>query len=212
MIDPESPPIESPDPEARTENPWKRISSSTKYENPWFRVREDEVVKPDGNPGTYSVVSAARLATGIVPLWADGSLTLVGQFRYPLDEYTWEIPEGGGDLRDAPIEIAKRELLEETGVRARQWESLGCVHTSNCFVDEVCHLFLATELVQGEASPDPSEVIQIRNVPFEEAVAMAHDGRITDSITIAGIFRVLARLQFQSYAEAEPDHAGTPLP
>ena len=82
------------------DNPWKRVSSETKYENPWFHVREDRVVRPDGKPGRYSVVSAARLATGIVPLWPDGSVTLVGQYRYPLDEYSWEIPEGGGALTD----------------------------------------------------------------------------------------------------------------
>jgi ADP-ribose diphosphatase len=157
-------------------------------------VREDRVVKPDGSPGTYSVVSAARLAAGVLPVWPDGTVTLVGQFRYPLDEYSWEIPEGGGDLREPPVEVARRELLEETGIRAERWESLGRLHTSNCFVDEVCHLFLARDLVQGEPRPDPSEVIETRRVTFEEAVAMANDGRITDSITIVGIFRLLARL------------------
>lgn len=175
------------------ENPWKVVSSSHKYENAWFSVREDQVVRPDGKPGVYGVVSARRLATGILPVWQDGSLTLVGQYRYPLNEYSWEIPEGGGDLGVKPLESAKRELREETGIEARTWEYLGRIHTSNCFVDEVCHLFLAWDLTQGVAEPGPEEVLETRLVPFQEAVAMAMDGRITDSISIAGIFRLLAR-------------------
>src|SRR5436305_1851000 len=123
-------------------NPWKRLSSSRIYENNWFAVREDRVIRPDGQPGTYSVVSASRLATGIVPLCADGTVTLVGQYRYPLQEYSWEIPEGGGELTADPVDIAKRELEEEAGIHADSWIYLGRVHTSNCFTDEVCHLFL----------------------------------------------------------------------
>jgi 8-oxo-dGTP pyrophosphatase MutT (NUDIX family) len=186
------------------ENPWTRLDSSDLYENPWFRVREDRVRRPDGSSGTYSVVSATRLATGIIPLWPDGSVTLVGQYRYPIDEYSWEIPEGGGGMDLPPERIAQRELLEETGIRAGRWEYLGRLHTSNCFVDEVCHLFLATELVQGEASPDPEEVIRTRRVSLHQAVAMASDGRITDSISIAGIFRLLARLEFQLRRAGSP--------
>ncbi len=176
-----------------TENPWTTLSSSHKYGNPWFAVREDQVIRPDGKRGIYGVVSAGRLAIGILPLWEDGSLTLVGQYRYPLQEYSWEIPEGGGDFAIDPLESAKRELREETGISARTWEYLGRLHTSNCFVDELCHLFLATELTQGAAEPGPEERLQTRRLPFHEAVAMAQDGRITDSISIVGIFRLLLR-------------------
>lgn len=175
-------------------NPWTRLSSSPIYSTNWFAVREDHVLRPDGRPGTYSVVSATRLATGILPLWPDGTLTLVGQFRYPLNEYSWEIPEGGGSLDADPLEIARQELREETGIEAATWEYLGRVHTSNCFTDELCHLYLATGLTQGVARPDPEEVIETRRVPFAEAVAMASDGTITDSISIAGIFRLSVRL------------------
>jgi 8-oxo-dGTP pyrophosphatase MutT (NUDIX family) len=184
-------------------NPWKRLASSRKYGNPWFTVREDQVIRPDGKPGIYGVVSARRLAIGILPLWADGSLTLVGQYRYPLNEYSWEIPEGGGDFGVDPLESAKRELREETGIKASIWECLGRMHTSNCFVDEVCHLFLATELTQGVATPDPEEVLQTCRIPFDEAVAMARDGRITDSISIVGIFRLLVRRSSFSRARGE---------
>lgn len=175
-------------------NPWKRLSSSHIYGTNWFAVREDQVIHPDGRRGTYSVVSATRLAAGILPLWPDGTLTLVGQFRYPLNEYSWEVPEGGGALDADPLEIARQELREETGIEAAGWEYLGRVHTSNCFTDELCHLFLATDLTQGVARPDPEEVIQTRRVPLEEAVRMASDGTITDSVSIAGIFRLSVRL------------------
>jgi len=176
-----------------TGNPWTRVASSLKYATPWFSVREDEVIRPDGEVGTYSVVSVGRLAVGVLPLWSDGSLTLVGQFRYPVDEYSWEIPEGGGDFEDDPLDTARRELREETGLEASGWNYLGRVHTSNCFLDEVCHLYLATGLTQGVAAPGPDEVLQTWRVPFRKAVAMAVDGRITDAISIAAIFRLLQR-------------------
>jgi ADP-ribose diphosphatase len=175
-------------------NPWKTLSSLSIYGNDWFAVREDRVIRPDGRLGTYSVVSASRLATGIIPLWADGTVTLVGQHRYPLDEYSWEIPEGGGELAADPLEIAKRELTEETGIDATTWTHLGRIHTSNCFTDELCHLFLASDLSQGIAKPDPEEVIETRRIPFAEAVRMSFDGRITDAITVAGIFRASVHL------------------
>src|SRR5687768_18570486 len=106
-------------------NPWKTLSTVEIYRNNWFSVREDSVIRPDGELGTYSVVSASRLATGIVPLWEDGTITLVGQHRYPLDEYSWEIPEGGGQLTAHPLGIAQRELIEETGLEAATWIELG---------------------------------------------------------------------------------------
>jgi 8-oxo-dGTP pyrophosphatase MutT (NUDIX family) len=177
------------------ESPWKTFSSLPVCKNNWFAVREDRVIGPDGEPGTYHVVSAGRLAVGVLPLWEDGSLTLVGQYRYPIKEYTWEIPEGGGEFDVDPLETAKRELREETGIRAETWEYLGRTHTSNCFLDEVCHLFLATGLTQGVAEPGPEEILQVKRVPFAEAIAMVKDGRITDAISIAGIFHLLAHQQ-----------------
>ena len=174
-------------------NPWAAFSSIRVCENKWFTVREDQVIGPDGEPGTYHVISAGRLAVGVLPVWEDGSLTLVGQYRYPIEEYSWEIPEGGGEFDVEPLESAKRELREETGITAGTWEYLGRIHTSNCFLDEVCHLFLARDLRQGAAEPDPEEVLQAKRVPFEEAVAMVQDGRITDAISIAGIFHLMSR-------------------
>jgi 8-oxo-dGDP phosphatase len=174
-------------------NPWKTLSSARIYGNPWFSVREDTVIRPDGQPGTYTVVSAARLATGIVPLWPDDTITLVGQYRYALDEYSWEIPEGGGPLDADPLDIARAELREETGIEAAHWEFLGRVHTSNCFTDEVGHIFVATGLTQHEAQPDPDEVLTTQRIPVAEAIRMARDGAITDAITIAALFHLSLR-------------------
>jgi len=176
-------------------NPWKTLGTTCVYETPWFSVRRDDVLRPDGQPGTYSVVSSARLALGILPLSSDNTITLVGQYRYPVQEYSWEIPEGGGDPAREPLESAKRELLEETGIEAGLWTYLGRCHTSNCFVDEVAHLYLARELSYGEPSPGGDEEIVTRRVTFDEALAMAADGRITDSISIVGIFRLAEHLR-----------------
>lgn len=173
---------------AKPSNPWRRLASTQKYGNKWFNVREDDVIRPDGQRGTYSVVTAERIATGIVALWPDDSVTLVGQFRYAVNEYSWEIPEGGGPLDVDPLETAQRELHEEAGLTAGTWLFLGRVHTSNCFVDEVCHVYLATELSEGRARPDPEEVLQTQRVPFDRAIEMIADGSITDAITIAGLF------------------------
>jgi ADP-ribose pyrophosphatase len=175
-------------------NPWKTLSSSQIYTNPWFSVREDRVIAPDGRSDIYHVVSAGRIAVGIVPLWDDGSVTLVGQYRYPVQEYSWEIPEGGGDVDSEPLESAKRELREETGIIAETWQYLGRVHTSNCFLDEVSYLFFATNLRQGPADPSPEEILRVQRLPFQEAITMVKDGVITDAISIAAIFHLMSRM------------------
>jgi 8-oxo-dGTP pyrophosphatase MutT (NUDIX family) len=175
---------------AAMRNPWKRLRSHPVCENPWFSVRRDDVIRPDGQPGTYSVVRSERLAVGVLPLWEDGTLTLVGQYRYPIDRYSWEIPEGGGERDGDPLETARRELLEETGIRAGSLVSLGSCHLSNCFLDETCELYVATDLVQGQPQPGGDEELETQRVPVEQVMAMAADGRITDSITIVGLFHL----------------------
>ena len=173
-----------------THNPWKTLGSKRIYENPWFSVRADDVIRPDGNPGTYHVVTAERMALGILPLWPDQTLTLVGQYRYPIGEYSWEIPEGGGDLNGDPLVDAKAELREETGIEAADWHHLGRCHTSNCFLKEEGHLYLARDLTQGTPQPGGDEELITKRVTLAEAIAMATDDRITDGISIIGIFRL----------------------
>src|SRR3989338_8215671 len=136
--------------------PWKRLSSREIYRNPWIRMREDAVVKPDGNPGVYGVVQFENFAIGIVAVDAAGRIPLVGQHRYPLNYYAWEIPEGGCRKdSDSPERAARRELREETGLQARRWDYLGCLALSNSVCDDVAHLFLARGLTRGRPRPDP---------------------------------------------------------
>ena len=160
------------------------------YENPWITVWHDEVDRPDGSPGIYGLVHFANLAAGVVVLDDDDRMALVGQHRYALDEWSWEIPEGGVPAGESALEGAKRELREETGLEAAAWREIARVDLSNSVSDERAVLFLATGLTHGEASPEPSEAIDVRWVPFDEAVAMTLDGRITDAMSVVAIQRL----------------------
>ena len=170
--------------------PWRRRARRVAYENPWLTVWHDDVVRPDGSPGVYGVVHFASLAVGIVALDADDRVVLVGQHRYPLDTYSWEIPEGGVPAGEDPLDGARRELLEETGVVATGWREIGRFHLSNSVTDEAGILFLATGLTQEAAAPEATEELAVRRAPFEEALAMTLDGRITDAMAIMGIQRL----------------------
>jgi 8-oxo-dGTP pyrophosphatase MutT (NUDIX family) len=186
-------------------SPWRRLSRRTAYENAWLTVWHDDVVRPDGEPGIYGVVHYANLAVGVVALDRDDRVALVGQFRYTLDRYSWEIPEGGVPADEDPLDGARRELREETGLEAARWLELGRADLSNSISDETAFFFLATDLVDGVASPDGTEELELRWVPFDEALAMTFDGRITDALSVLAIQRVaLARL-----AAAPPSDAAT---
>ncbi len=170
-------------------NPWERLSSRLVYRNPWITVREDQVVSPRGARGIYGVIET-RLATGVVALTEKFEICLVGQYRYPTEEYSWEIPEGGANVGESGLDAIKRELREETGLEASLWERLGGeVHLSNCFSAERGELFLARELQQGESAPDETELLKVRWVPFSEALQMVDRGEIKDSLSIIGILR-----------------------
>jgi 8-oxo-dGTP pyrophosphatase MutT (NUDIX family) len=145
-------------------NPWKTLSTKTIYDNPWINVREDKVINPSGNNGIYGVVSFKNKAIGIVPVDKEGYTYLVGQYRYTLNEYSWEIPEGGGPIGIEPLESAKRELKEETGFTAKKWTNLGRLHTSNSVTDEEGFIFLAEDLMDGESEPEETEKLEVRKV------------------------------------------------
>ena len=164
------------------ENPWRTLGSRCVYENPWISVREDKVVRPDGNPGIYGVVHYKNTAVGVLPV-EDGHVYLVGQYRYPLERYSWEIPEGGCPEHEDPLQAARRELKEETGLEAARWERLGEADLSNSVADERAVWFLATGLSVGEQQPDGTEVLGVRRVPLDEALRMALDGRIRDALS-----------------------------
>src|SRR5919112_3288147 len=154
------------------ENPWEQVSARVVYENPWILVREDEVLRPDGLPGIYGVVHFKNLAVGVLAV-EDGALYLVGQHRYPLGLYSWEIPEGGCPEGEEPLRAAQRELREETGLEAAHWRRLGEAYLSNSVADEYAVWFLATGLVPGEQSPEGTEAITVRRLPLREVLGMA---------------------------------------
>lgn len=176
-------------------NPWKVVSSRSIYRNPWFSVREDQVIRPDGKPGTYSVVEP-KIATGIVALDDNGDTWLVGQYRYPIDIYSWEIIEGGVDPGETPLEAAVRELKEEGGLVAEEIVPLGpAIYLSNCFTSERGELFLARGITTGEAQPEGTEVLQLRKMPFSEALEMARTGAISDVVSIIALERAARFLE-----------------
>jgi ADP-ribose pyrophosphatase len=170
--------------------PWIRRSRRVAYENAWITVWHDEVTRPDGAPGVYGVVHFANLAAGVLALDAADRVLLVGQHRYALDAYSWEIPEGGVPDGETALEGARRELLEETGVVAADWRELARAHLSNSVSDELAVLYLATGLTEGAAAPDGTEDLARRWVPFEEVLAMILDGRITDAMTVIAVERL----------------------
>ena len=169
--------------------PWTRRSRRIAYENPWVSVWHDEVTRPDGSAGIYGVVHFANLAAGVLVLDEDDRVLLVGQHRYPLDDYSWEIPEGGVPAGETGVEGARRELREETGVEATDWRELARVHLSNSVSDEVAVLFLATGLTHGIATPDATEDLEVQWLPFEAVLEMTLDGRISDAMTVIAVER-----------------------
>jgi len=176
-------------------NPWKTLGSRIVYDNPWIRVREDQVIRPDGGEGIYGVMET-RIATGVVPLDSDGCIYLVGQYRYPTKVYSWEIPEGGTDPGEDPLTAIQRELKEETGLTARKWTPLGGeFHLSNCISSEIGFVFLAEDLIPGDAEPDGTEVLQVKRVPLDEALAMVDDNTIVDAVTIIALLRAERHLR-----------------
>lgn len=174
-------------------DPWETHHSKETYDNPWIRVTEHQVTHPDGSPGIYGVVHMKNIATGVVPVDEAGFTWLVGQWRYCLNAYSWEIPEGGGYLEEGALIAAKRELLEETGLIAEEWELLQILHTSNSVTDEVAHIFLARGIQKvAKPTPESSEQLTLKRLSLAEAVEMVMSGRITDAISVAGLLRANA--------------------
>jgi 8-oxo-dGTP pyrophosphatase MutT (NUDIX family) len=176
-----------------TKNPWTLLTHETRYENPWIQVEEHQVLNPAGNPGIYGKVHFKNTAVGIIPLDEHNHTWIVGQYRYPLNAYSWEIIEGGGMVGMDPLEAAKRELLEEAGIVAEEWELLTQVHTSNSVTDEVGLIYVAKKLSFTQAIPEETEQLQIKKIPFAELVQMALENKITDSLSLIGIFKLALR-------------------
>jgi len=171
-------------------NPWTRVRATTVYENAWIRVEDHAVIDPGGQAGQYGKVCFKSQAIAILPLDDNGYTTLVGQYRYTIDEYSWELPMGGTDLNETPQQAGQRELREETGLIAGRWQQIMRVHTSNSVTDEIGYVFLATNLQRGPAAPESTEQLDIAHVPLSVARDRIFSGEITDALTIAAILRV----------------------
>lgn len=172
------------------QNPWQILASKIPYDNPWIRLTEHQVINPAGGRGIYGIVHFKNLAIGVVALDEAGHIYLVGQYRLAIDAFSWEIPEGGGPLGADPLESAKRELLEETGLTAGKWRPIVHMHLSNSVSDEAGIVYLAQDLHQGEAEPEDTEQLFIQKIPFTEAYQMVKEHRITDSLSLAAIQKI----------------------
>ncbi|MBC7826277.1 MAG: NUDIX hydrolase [Chitinophagaceae bacterium] len=171
-------------------NPWQRLSERKVYDNPWIQVTEYDVINPSGGKGIYGKVHFKNLGIGIIPLDKDLNTYLVGQYRFTLDQYSWEIPEGGCPIGTDPLETAKRELLEETGLIAGQWTHLFDMHLTNSVANEFGKVYLARDLEQRTATPEETEQLSVKKISFEEAYQLVENGTITDSLSMAGIYKI----------------------
>lgn len=174
----------------KIKNPWKKLTGREVYDNSWINVQEHNVINPGGGEGIYGVVSFKNKAIGIIPIDIDGNTWLVGQYRYPLKEYSWEIPMGGGPVDSDILLSAQKELKEETGITANNWQKIMRIHTSNSATDEEGFIFIAQDLQFGEKELEETESdLKLWKLPFREAVKMVMEGEITDAISVAGILK-----------------------
>jgi ADP-ribose pyrophosphatase len=171
-------------------NPWQVTAEKNVYDNPWIGLTEYKVINPSGNPGIYGKVRFKNFAIGVIPLDAEMNTYLVGQYRFALGQYSWEIPEGGAPLGTDPFESAKRELLEETGLKASRWTEILRMHLSNSVTDELSIIYLAQDLKQFEPEPEDTEQLIIKKVPFNEVYQMVCNGNISDSVSVAAILKI----------------------
>ncbi|CAN7381882.1 NUDIX hydrolase [Phenylobacterium sp. LjRoot219] len=172
-------------------SPWTRGAEQMVYDNPWIRVSHHEAVAPTGRPAQYGLVSFKNLAIAVLPLHDDGTVTLVGQNRFALAGYSWELPEGGSPIGEDPLEGAKRELAEETGLQAREWRKVLQVQLSNSVTDEraVGYLALGLSDAVGRAQGDDTEELALVRAPYREVLDAALAGHMEDMLTVAMLLR-----------------------
>lgn len=174
----------------KEQNPWRVTGQREIYTNPWIGLTEYDVINPGGGKGIYGKISFKNIAVGVIPLDEDNNTWIVGQYRFPTDTYSWEIPEGGGAKDETTLEAAKRELLEETGLKALQWDKLLDMHLSNSVTDEVSIVYLARGLSQHDAQPEETESLVVRKIAFANAVDMVMKEEIKDAISVAAILKL----------------------
>ncbi len=171
-------------------HPWQAGAAECVHDNPWFAADVYAGVAPTGAKAAYYALRYKNAATGVIPLHGDGTITLVGQWRFPSGTYSWELPEGGAPLSEPAIEGARRELQEEAGLTAATLELILTFQLSNASSDETAFIYLATGLGAAEMERDATEALTLARVPFREALRAAVEGRIKDSLTVAGLLRL----------------------
>lgn len=177
-----------------TRSPWKILDQKLVHETPWIRIDHHDVLTPAGTPGIYTTVDFKNWAIGIIPIDTEGYTYIVGQYRFPLQEYSWEIPEGGGGKEATLLASAQRELQEETGISAANWELIYEFHTSNSITNEKAFIFLATGLTHGEAEPEETEELAVKRVHFSELLDRVHRNEVKDSLTVIGVLIAAKKL------------------
>lgn len=176
-----------------TDNPWVTHETTVPYENEWIRLEHSTVTTPRGSPGIFGVVRFKNRAVGIVPIDDDDHTWLVGQYRYTLDLYSWEIPAGGCPEGETLETTAKRELQEETGLIAAEFTPLlDGIHLTNSVTDETAWAFVARNLTLGRAAPDDTEDLRVRRLPVDDAIGMVLEGTITDAFSVMALLRLHA--------------------
>jgi 8-oxo-dGTP pyrophosphatase MutT (NUDIX family) len=170
--------------------PWTTVNEEVRYETPWISVTHHDIIDPSGRQGIYGTVHFKNLAIGVVPLDDDLNTWIVGQYRYPIEAYSWEIPEGGGRRDIPPLDSAKRELREEAGIEAERWREILRMDLSNSASDEHAILYVAQGLTFHAPQPDHDEELELRKLPFEELYAMVVRGEVLDSLTVAAVLKV----------------------
>jgi 8-oxo-dGTP pyrophosphatase MutT (NUDIX family) len=176
--------------EAEHCNPWKLLTSDGIYENEWIILKEDRVINPEGRSSSYARICFKKRTVGIIALDENDDLWLVGQYRYPINQYSWEIPGGGATDREDVLEAAKRELKEETGITAERWQLILRMYTCNSITDEEVFVYFASQLSHGSTELDETELITIKKISFQHALEMLNDGFITDAVSIAGLLKL----------------------
>lgn len=170
-------------------NPWKTLNISEVYDNPWINVKQHDVITPSNTDGIYGIVHFKNYAIGVIPIDKDGNTYIVGQYRYPLKKYSWEIIEGGGKLLDDPIESAKRELLEEAGIVAEKFTKILEMDLSNSATDEHAIIYIAQNLSFFDSEPEETEQLEVKKIPFEELYHKVYMGDFQDSLTVGGVLK-----------------------
>lgn len=176
--------------DTRYDNPWTTLTGETVYESPWISVSKHDVINPSGKDGVYSVVHFKNVAVGIIPLDEEYNTYIVGQYRYPIDQYSWEIVEGGSPKGTDPLDSAKRELHEEAGISAKKWTKIQELHLSNSATDEFGILYIAQDLSFHESEPEDTEKLEVRKVSIDELYRMVLDGKVTDSLSVIAALRL----------------------